>query len=115
MANKRRNVELQSKRMSVSRCRVSYTDADGVLHCVDVDSESLYEAVAMAVAEWREDEMIPQMPGPMTELTVTVIRRPVEHKIRLGQVQKWAQPSVVGGPAAIVKRERVRRLLGAET
>jgi hypothetical protein len=27
-----------------SRCRVSFTDSEGVLHGVDVDAESLYEA-----------------------------------------------------------------------
>ena len=31
--------------------RVSFTDSDGILHGVDVDAESLYEAVAMAVAK----------------------------------------------------------------
>jgi hypothetical protein len=36
--------------MAGSRCRVSFTDSEGVLHGVDVDAESLYEAVAIAVA-----------------------------------------------------------------
>jgi hypothetical protein len=43
---------------------------DGVLHGVDVDAESLYEAVAIAVAQFREDDVNPQDPGPMTEYTV---------------------------------------------
>lgn len=98
--------------MGVSRCRVSFSDTDGILHTAEVEADSLYEAVAKAVAEWRDDEMLPQMPGPMTEFTVAVIRKPTEHRVRLGQVHKWAQPSVVGGPAGITKRERVRKLLG---
>lgn len=72
--------------MAGSRCRVSFTDSDGVLHGVDVDAESLYEAVAIAVAQFREDDINPLSPGPMTEFTVAVYRNPVEHKIRLGQV-----------------------------
>jgi hypothetical protein len=36
--------------MASSRCRVSFTDSEGIHHGVDVDAESLYEAVAIAVA-----------------------------------------------------------------
>lgn len=50
--------------MAGSRCRVSFTDADGVLHGVDVDAESLYEAVAIAVAQFREDDVGPSSPVP---------------------------------------------------
>ena len=66
-----------------SRCRVSFTDSEGILHGVDVDAERLYEAVAIAVASSREDDVSPSSPGPMTEFTVLVYRNPTEHKIRL--------------------------------
>ena len=83
--------------MAGSRCRVSFTNPDGVLHGVDVDAESLYEAVAIAVVQFREDDISPLIPGPMTEFTVAVYRNPVEHKIRLGQVAKWAEHSTREG------------------
>jgi hypothetical protein len=79
--------------MAGSRCRVSFVDSDGVLHGVDVDAESLYEAVAVAVASLREDDVSPSQPGLMTEFTVAVYKPPVEHKIRLNQVMKWAEPT----------------------
>ena len=99
--------------MAASRCRVSFADSDGVLHGIDVDAENLYEAVAIAFASFREDDMSPSIPGPMTEFTVAVYRNPVEHKIRLAQVLKWSEPTTREGPAGITKRERVRQLLGA--
>ena len=49
--------------MAGSRCRVSFTDSDGVLHGVDIDAESLYEAVAIAVAQFGEDDINPLSPG----------------------------------------------------
>src|SRR6202789_2851716 len=98
--------------MAGSRCRVSFTDSEGVLHGVDVDAESLYEAVAVAVANLREDDVSPASPGPMTEFTVAVYKNPTEHKIRLAQVLKWAEPTTKDGPAGITKRNRVRSLLG---
>jgi len=48
----------------------------------------------------------------MTQFTVAVYRNPVEHKIRLGQVVKWAEHMPKEGPAGIVRRQRVRTLLG---
>src|SRR5271154_5710644 len=98
--------------MAGSRCRVSFTDSEGVLHGVDVDAETLYEAVAVAVASLREDDISPSNPGPMTEFTVAVYKNPTEHKIRLGQVTKWAEHTTREGPAGITKRQKVWQLLG---
>ena len=80
---------------------------------VEVDAESLYEAVGLAVAEFRSDELAGHDPGPMTEFSVQVIRRPIEHRITLERVLEWAKPSTKGGPAMILKRERLRKLLAA--
>jgi hypothetical protein len=66
----------------------------------------------MAVAEFRQGEIITDAPGPMTEFCVTVIRKPIEHRIRLAQVTKWAEPTTREGPAGLSKRQRVRALLG---
>jgi hypothetical protein len=92
-------------------CRVSYKNYDG-LHSVEVNAESLYEAVAEAIHEFREDKTISELPGPATELTVVILRKPPEHQITLARVQEWAKPSTKGGPAGMMKRERVRRMLG---
>lgn len=97
--------------MALSRCRVSWTDSEGIQHSAEVDAETLYEAVALAVAEFRGDELNPSEPGAMTEFTVKVFRRPTEHKIRFNQVQRWAAHTTKDGPSGIVKRQRVRSLL----
>jgi hypothetical protein len=60
--------------MAGSRCRVSFSDSEGVIHGVDVDAKSLYESVAMAVAQFWEDDVNPMAPGPMTEFIVAVYR-----------------------------------------
>jgi hypothetical protein len=68
-----------TRSVASSRCRVSFTDSEGILHGVDVDAESPYEAMAIAVASLREDDVSPSSPGPMTEFTVLVYRNPTEH------------------------------------
>jgi hypothetical protein len=98
--------------MGVSRCRVSFTDSEGISHAVEVQAESLYEAVALAVSEFRNDS-VTSMPGPMTEFAVSIQRPAVEHRIRLGQVSKWAQDGgTKEGPAGITRRQKALRLLG---
>jgi hypothetical protein len=92
--------------------RILNIHSEGVAHAVEVDADSRYEAVALAVAEFREEAANPSQPVPMTEFTVAVLRRPTEHRIRLSQVTKWAQHTVKEGLAGITKRQRVRALLG---
>jgi hypothetical protein len=53
----------------------------------------------------------PAMPTPMTEFTEAVYRNRLEHKIRLGQVAKWAEHSTKEETAGITKRQKVRSLL----
>ncbi len=98
--------------MGLSRCLVSYRDTVGVEHSVEVEAESLYEAVALAVAEFRDSELDDVEPKLMSEFIVTVYRKPTEHRLRLRDVEQWAQPSVLGGPAGITRREKVWKLLG---
>jgi hypothetical protein len=94
----------------MARCRVSFTDSDGIAHAVEVQADSLFEAVALAVAEFRADTMT-GVSGSMTEFTVAIHRPAVEHKIRLGQVTKWAEGKTAEGPAGITRRNRVKSLL----
>jgi hypothetical protein len=96
----------------MARCRVSFTDSDKIEHAVEVEAESLYEAVALAVADFREDPLLKDGPGSMTEFTIAVLRNPTEHKIRLQQVLKWSEHTTKEGPAGITKRQKVRSLLG---
>jgi hypothetical protein len=91
---------------------VSFTDSEGLEHSAEVEAESLYEAVALAVADFRDDPLLRDRPGDATEFTVAVLRNPTEHKIKLQQVSKWAEPTMREGPAGVSKRQRVRELLG---
>jgi hypothetical protein len=51
----------------------------------------------------------------MTEFIVAVHRPPVEQRIRLQQVLNWSEPNTREGPAGMVKRQKVRQLLGEAT
>ena len=93
-----------------SLCRVAYSDAEGV-HSVEVTADTLFGAVAQAVVEFKLDKTVSNPPGPETEFTVAVLKKPVEHSIRLNRILKWSEPSTLGGPAEILRRQRVRNML----
>jgi hypothetical protein len=65
----------------VAHFRASFTSSDGTTHFVNVDADSLYEAIGLAVAEFRSEELT-EAPGAMTEFTVPIERPAVEHRIR---------------------------------
>jgi hypothetical protein len=96
--------------MAAAYCTVSFEDDEGIRHRAHVQAESLYEAVALAIAEFREDPMVPQ-PASMTEFTVSIERPPIEHRIRLNQVTKWAESTTKEGPAGMTKRQSERSTL----
>jgi hypothetical protein len=49
---------------------------------------------------------------PGTELRIAVFPLPVEHRVRLQRVEQWAQTGTVKSPVEMLRRERVRELLG---
>ena len=98
--------------MALARSAVSFTDSDGIVHAARVQAESLYEAVALAIADFRRDKLVPTLISS-TEFTITIESPPIEHRIRLAQIERWAKSSTTReGPAGITKRQRIRTLLG---
>jgi hypothetical protein len=101
----------------VAFCRVSYRDIERIEHTVEVTAGSLYEAVALAVARFRRDDgwaMCPPCPG--CEFRVKVLPDlPVTYSISLKKVETFAVHDTVAGPQDILRKERIRQLLGFES
>jgi len=95
-----------------TRCRVSYLDSRNIEHAVDVTADSLFEAAAAAIRAFREGVFVDELPVAGTELRIAVFPLPVEHRVRLQRVEQWAQTGTVKSPVEMLRRERVRELLG---
>lgn len=74
--------------MSVRVCTVSFQDSRGIRHAVDVEAESLYEAVVLAVRRFRSDPWAQHIAAG-TVLDVDVREPSVRHSISLQQVERW--------------------------
>jgi hypothetical protein len=51
----------------MARCPVSFLDSAKAELAAEVEAESLYEAVALAVADFREDPLLKDWPGTITD------------------------------------------------
>lgn len=112
VANKRRIIAGILSGVVGTRCRVSYLDSRNIEHAVDVTADSLFEAAAAAVRAFREGAFVDELPVAGTELRIAVFPLPVEHRLRLQRVEQWAQTGTVKSPVELLRRERVRELLG---
>lgn len=97
-------------------CRFSYRDTEGIEHAIEVEAESLYEAVARSVKVFRKDHgwcMDP--PGSACQLSVKMLKdAPITYTVPLKKVVDFALQGTVKGPAGILRKQRIKELLGLE-
>ena len=91
-------------------CIVSFTDTEGVIHTAEVSAASLYEAAALAIAEFRKCLICEVAPGPASTLKVAVKAPAAVHEVTVNKVRAW----ISGGtrsPAELVLKKRLKELL----
>jgi hypothetical protein len=99
----------------VAFCRVSYRDTEGIEHAVEVEGESLYEAVARAVNRFRRDDggWCMDRPGSACQLSVKMLKdAPITYTVPLKKVVDFALHGTVKGPSGILRKKRIKELLG---
>ncbi len=68
---------------------VSFTDPTGITHAVEVSASSLFEAAALAVAEFRRWGFADVALGAATSLAVTVKPPATTHELRVSKLEAW--------------------------
>ena len=96
--------------MAIMCCRVSFTDSEGIEHAAEVEAETLYEAVGMAIARLEttpDGVMSISAHGPFT----VEIRNPsTKHTVPLVSFARWLNEPY-GLPQERARRERIKKLL----
>jgi len=90
-------------------CTVTFQDARGIRHGVDVEAESLYEAVVLAVTRFREYPWIEQVRRE-TPLEIEVREPATTHLITLQQVERWIA-SATPSPLEASKKAKLKLIL----
>ena len=88
---------------------VSFVDARGIRHGVEVEAESLYEAVVYGVCRLSADVWIEKI-GPATMLEVELRERGTKHTISLQQVERWLA-GVNKNPGEASKKAKLKIML----
>src|SRR5262245_36692456 len=95
--------------MSPKHCRVTLKDPNGLIHRVEVDAESVYEAAVLAVRAMKRSDWIEAV-GPAARLQIEVFEAPVTHFLHIMQLTRWLD---AGGrsPEEVAKKQRLKALL----
>lgn len=95
--------------MAVRACTVTFADTRGVHHAVDVEAESLYEAVVLAVKRFRADPWLERV-GGATVFDVEIRAPSTRHSLSLTQVERWLAGATVN-PAEASRKAKLKMLL----
>lgn len=97
--------------VTTRKCRVAFTDSEGMRHSVEVVASTLYEAAALAVAEFRRCGFADAAPGSAARLTVSVEAPSTAHELSVRKLSAWLEG---GGksPREQALKVRLRELLG---
>src|SRR5262245_20948230 len=87
---------------------LSFVDVDGLRHSVEVDAESPYEAVALAIHTFRQHDC---EPGPGSKIEVEVRAPSVIHTTTTQTIYSWLEESG-RSPKEILLKHRLKELIG---
>lgn len=97
----------------VKLCQVSYRDIEGIRHQCEVRAESLFEAIAAAANIFRKTPWAGHPPGPGCEFTVKLVPETTQsYVVPLHEVEEFAKHGVPKGAPGIIKKQKLRELLG---
>ena len=89
-------------------CTVRVRDGS-IVHQIEVQAESVYEACALGLRELRRSEWSQHAADDAVSIEVEVNRPPVIHSVRLESLKAWAVSS--GAPKGMIERAKIRELL----
>jgi hypothetical protein len=82
----------------------------GVEHTVEVSADTLFEAVAAALAALRADGWVGEIGRGLTTVTVSVQEPAIEHRVQVQHFLAWLEKKG-GSPAEMTLRKKVEKML----
>ena len=96
--------------MALKTCKVSCFDLKGVQHTIEVSAASAYEAVALALKIFRDNDWVDDIGHGQTRISVKVKHPDVEHSIRVQDFERWLSASP-RSPSEMILKTRLRDIL----
>jgi hypothetical protein len=92
-------------------CTVAVKDIQDVEHSVEVTAETLYEAIATALAALQNDVWVGEIGQGLTAVTVLVQEPPVKHEVKIKDFVAWLGRQG-RSPAEVTLKQKLERILG---
>ena len=75
--------------MALRTCTVAVKDLQDVEHSIEVSAETLYEAIATALAALQQDSWVGEIGQGFATVTVVVQQPPVKHEVKMKDFVSW--------------------------
>ena len=98
-------------RVVLRTCTVAVKDIRDVEHSVEVTAETLYEAIATALAALRQDNWVGEISQGFTTVTVAVQQPPVKHEVKMKDFVSWLGRQG-RSPAEVMLKQKLEKILG---
>jgi hypothetical protein len=92
-------------------CTVAIKDLRDVDHSVEVTAETLYEAIATALATLQQDNWVGEIGQEYTTVSVVVQQPPVKHEVKLKDFVSWLGRQG-RSPAEVMLKQKLEKILG---
>src|ERR1700675_790007 len=92
-------------------CTVAIKDIRDVEHSIEVTAETLYEAIATALAALQQDNWVGEIGQGLTTVSVLVQQPAVKHEVRMKDFLAWLRRQG-GSPAEVMLRQKLEKILG---
>ena len=97
--------------MVLRKCTVAVKDVQDTEHSVEVTAETLYEAVATALATLQKDVWVGEIGQGFTTVTVLVQQPPVKHEVKMKDFVAWLGRQG-RSPAEVILKQKLEKILG---
>ena len=92
-------------------CTVAVKDVQDIEHSVEVTAETLYEAIATALAALQKDVWVGEIGQGFTTVTVVVQQPPVKHEVKIKDFLSWLGRQG-RSPAEVILKQKLEKILG---
>jgi hypothetical protein len=97
--------------VALRSCTVSLKDLQDIQHSVDVNAETLFEAIAIALAALEKDSWVGEVGQGLSTVTVLVQQPPIRHEVKIRDFLSWLGRQG-RSPAEVTLKQKLERILG---
>jgi hypothetical protein len=91
-------------------CTVAVKDIRDVEHSIEVTAETLYEAIATALAALQQDNWVGEIGQGFATVTVLVQQPPVKHEVKMKDFVSWLGRQG-RSPAEVILKQKLDKIL----